>query len=236
MNRRENLKLLFTGSLGAGMLMTGCEPEQTSLAHEPIIGGGGTPGNRTEAEKIRDAELLAENFFTDEERKKVDTLADIICPADEESPAATALKVTDFIDFMMNDQPGNQTRMRGGLMWLDFEANEKFGKPFNELSQDQVIAIVDLVAWPDKATPEYEGAVRWFNMLRNLVCSGYFSTQAGWDYIGYLGNRPNAWDGVPQNVMDKHGFKLEEKYIPIYLKPEDRGTIAQWDDEGNLIG
>lgn len=26
-------------------------------------------------------------------------------PADSESPAATELKVTDFIDFMMRDQP-----------------------------------------------------------------------------------------------------------------------------------
>ncbi|MEB2774368.1 gluconate 2-dehydrogenase subunit 3 family protein [Algoriphagus sp. D3-2-R+10] len=233
MNRRENLKLLFTGSLGAGMLMTGCESEQTKLVHDPIISGG-TPGFRTEEEKLRDAELLSDKFFTDEERKKIDVLADIICPADSESPSATELEVTDFIDFMMNDQPGNQTPMRGGLMWLDFESNEKFGKPFNELSNDQVIEIVELVAWPDKATPEYEGAVKWFNMLRNLVCSGYFSTQAGWKYIGYVGNQPNVWDGVPQEVMQKHGFKLEEKYIPIYLRPEDRGLVAEWDDDGNI--
>ncbi|WP_339864329.1 gluconate 2-dehydrogenase subunit 3 family protein [uncultured Algoriphagus sp.] len=234
MNRRENLKLLFTGSLGAGMIMTGCESEQTKLVHEPIIGGG-TPGFRTEEEKRRDAEFLSEKFFTEDERKKINVLADIICPSDNESPSATELEVPDFIDFMMNDQPGNQTPMRGGLMWLDFEANEKFGKSFNELSNDQIIEIVELVAWPDKATPEYEGAVKWFNMLRNLVCSGYFSTQAGWKYIGYVGNQPNVWDGVPQHVMEKYGFELQEKYLPIYLKPEDRGTIAEWDDDGNII-
>ncbi len=56
-------------------------------------------------------------------------------------------------------------------MWLDFEADEKFGKTFNELSKDEVLAIVDEVAWPDKAKPEYLGGVRWFNMLRNLTCS-----------------------------------------------------------------
>lgn len=136
----------------------------------------------------------------------------------------------------MKDQPGNQTRMRGGLMWLDFEADEKFGKAFNELSESEVIQIVDEVAWPDTAKPEYEGGVRWFNMLRNLTCSGYFSTEPGWKYMGYVGNTPNAWDGVPQEVMAKHGFQLEEKYLSIYLKPEDRGTIIQWDDEGNVTG
>lgn len=235
MNRRENLKLLFAGSLGTGLLLTGCSPEEKALPPHALLTGG-TKGYRTKEEVQRDEELLSETFLTDAERKKLSTLADIIMPKDEESPAATEVGVVDFIEFMMKDQPHNQTRMRGGLMWLDFEADEKFNKPFNELSQDQVTTIVEEVAWPQKATPEYEGAVRWFNMLRDLTCSGYFSTEAGWKYMGYQGNQPNVWDGVPQEVMDKHGMKLEEKYIPIYLKPEERGVIAEWDDEGNLIG
>ncbi|MDX5339856.1 MAG: gluconate 2-dehydrogenase subunit 3 family protein [Cyclobacteriaceae bacterium] len=234
MNRRENLKLLFTGSVGAGLLLTGCEPEQVAVQGQLI--NGGTPGGRTEEEKARDARLLSETFLTDEERKKLDTLVDIIMPAGPDSPSATELKVTDFIEFMMKDQPYNQTPMRGGLMWLDYEADELFGKSFNELSQEEVLKIVDLVAWPEKATPEYSGGVRWFNMVRNLTCTGYFSTEAGWKYMGYMGNQPNAWDGVPQNVLDKHGLSNPEKYLSIYLKPEDRGKIAEWDEEGNLIG
>ena len=234
MNRRENLKLLFTGSVGAGLLLTGCEPEQVAVQNQLVTGG--TKGGRTEEEKLRDAQLLSEKFFTDEEFKKLNTLVDIIMPAGEDSPSATELKVPDFMEFMMKDQPGNQTPMRGGLMWLDFEAQELFGKSFNELDKDQVIQIVELVAWPDKAAPEYAGAVRWFNMLRNLTCSGYFSTEAGWKYMDYRGNQPNAWDGVPQNVLDQYGLANPEKYKDLYLKPEDRGTIAVWDDEGNLIG
>ena len=141
MNRRENLKLLFAGSIGAGLLL-GCEPEQVKLQGEVI----GTPGGRTEEEKARDAKLLAEKFFTEEELKKITTLVDLIMPADEQSPAATALGVPDFIEFMMKDQPSMQTPMRGGLMWLDFEAEEKFGKSFNSLETAQVVEIVDLVA------------------------------------------------------------------------------------------
>ena len=40
----------------------------------------------------------------------------------------------------------------------------------------------------------------------------------------------------PQEVMDKQGVKLEEKYIPLYLKMDDRGTIIEWDEEANIIG
>lgn len=235
MNRRENLKLLFTGSVGTGLFLTGCSPEEQALPQQALLAGG-TKGYRTDEERQRDKELLSDTFFTDDERKKLGTLADIILPKDDESPSATEVGVVDFMEFMMKDQPNYQTRMRGGLMWLDFEADEKFGKAFNELDNDQVTQIMDEVAWPDKAKPEYQGAVSWFNMVRDLTCSGYFSTEAGWKYLGYVGNTPNAWDGVPQEVMDKHGFKLDEKYVPIYLKPEDRGTIAEWDDQGNLIG
>jgi hypothetical protein len=234
MNRRENLKLLFTGTLGTGLFLTGCSPEEQALPVQSALTSG--IGGRTDEEIIRDQALLSETFFTDEEMKKLNVLVDIIMPKDSESPAATELGVPEFMEFIMKDMPNYQTPMRGGLMWLDFEADEKFGKPFVELSNDQVIEIVELVAWPDKATPEYEGGVKWFNMMRNLTCSGYFSTEAGWQYMGYKGNQPNVWDGVPQEVMDKHGLKLDEKYVPIYLKPEDRGTVAEWDDEGNLIG
>jgi hypothetical protein len=234
MNRRENLKLLFTGSVGAGLLMTGCEPQE--VAQQGQLLTGGTPGGRTEEEKLRDAKLLGETFFTEDERKKLNTLVDIIMPADSESPSATEVKVPDFIEFMMKDQPNYQTPMRGGLMWLDFEADEKFGKKFNELANNEVLQIVEEVAWPQKAKPEYEGGVRWFNMLRNLTCSGYFSTEAGWKYMGYVGNQPNVWDGVPQNVLDKHGLSNPSQYADLYLKPEDRAKVAVWDDEGNLIG
>ena len=235
MNRRENLKLLFTGSVGTGLLLTGCSPEQQKLPAKDLLSGG-TIGGRTEEEKQRDQNLLSETFFTDEERKKLNTLVDIILPKDDESPAASEVGVVDFMEFMMKDQPGNQVPMRGGLMWLDYEADEKFGKSFNELSESEVMTIVEEVAWPDKAKEEYSGAVRWFNLVRNLTCSGYFSTEAGWKYLGHVGNTPNAWDGVPQEVMDKHGVKLEEKYLPLYLKPEDRGTIIEWDDDANIIG
>ncbi|WP_339757430.1 gluconate 2-dehydrogenase subunit 3 family protein [Algoriphagus aquimarinus] len=235
MNRRENLKLLFTGSIGTGLFLTGCEPEVSPLPHLQLLDGG-TRGGRIEEEIRRDQALLAEQFFTEEELKKINILVDIIMPKDTSSPAATEIGVPEFIEFIMKDQPGYQTPMRGGLMWLDFESHEKFGKLFLELSQDETIQLVELVAWPESSLPEYQGGVRWFNMLRNLTCSGYFSTEAGWKYLDYKGNQPNVWDGVPQEVMDKHGFKLDEKYIPLYLKPEQRGTVANWDEKGDLIG
>jgi hypothetical protein len=54
--------------------------------------------------------------------------------------------------------------------------------------------------------------------------------------MGYKGNTPNVWDGIPQQVLDKHGLSNPEKYTAFYLKPEDRGKVVEWDEEGNIIG
>ncbi len=234
MNRRENLKLLFTGTLASGFLLTSCSQEEKQLEYSPRIGGN--IGGRTEEEKNRDEKLLSQTFFTDEERKKIDVLVDIIMPKDDSSGSATEAGVPDFIDFMMIDSPGNQTPMRGGLMWLDHYSEDNYDKLFLDLSESEQLAIIDQIAWPDKAEPEMESGVRFFNLLRNLTATGYFTSEIGIKYLGYVGNQPNVWDGVPEDVMAQHGFQYEEKYMPLYLKPEDRGQVAQWDGEGNLIG
>lgn len=235
MNRRENLKLLFTGSLATGLLLTNCSPEDKQADLSPKIAGG-TPGGRIEEEIQRDQRLLSETFLTEEERKKLDVLVDIIMPADEESGSASEAGVVDFIEFMMKDAPSYQTPMRGGLMWLDSYSNDQYGKLFLNLSENERMEVIDKIAWPEKAAPEMRGAVSFFNILRNLTATGYFTSEMGYKYLGYKGNTPNAWDGVPKEVMEKHGVELPEKYLSYYLKPEERGTVAVWDDEGNLIG
>lgn len=234
MNRRENLKLLFTGTLASGFLLTNCAPEDKKLEYSPRIEGG-TVGGRTEEEKLFDQKLLSETFLTEDERKKLNVLVDVIMPADADSPSATEVGVVDFIEFMVKDYPGYQTPMRGGLMWLDHYSEDNYGKIFLALEQSEKLEIIDQIAWPEKAKSEMEGGVKFFNMLRNLTSTGYFTTEAGFKYLGYVGNRPNVWDGVPEEVMKKHGFELPEKYLDIYLQPDERGELAQWDDDGNII-
>lgn len=235
MNRRENLKLLFTGSLASGLLLTHCNPKDKELDFSPKIAGG-TPGGRTPEEIARDQKLLSETFFSEEERKKLDVLVDIIIPADNESGSATDAGVPDFIEFMMKENPSFQTPIRGGLMWLDNYSIDSYGKNFLDLSENERLEVIDLIAWPDKASPELIGQVRFFNSLRNLTSTGYFTTEMGFKYLGYKGNTPNVWDGVPDEVLKQHGFEYPKEYMALYLKPEERGRVAEWDNEGNLIG
>ena len=43
--------------------------------------------------------------------------------------------------------------------------------------------------------------VQWFNLVRNLTMTGYFTSEVGIKELGYKGNFPNVWDGVPQDVL-----------------------------------
>jgi hypothetical protein len=136
-------------------------------------------------------------------------MVDIIIPADEVSGSASQSGVPKFIEFMMKDQPNWQTPMRGGLSWIDMESRKRFSKVFTACSKDQQIKIVDDIAFPEKAKPEMSQGVAFFNMLRNFTATGFFSSEIGIKDIGYKGNVPNQWDGVPAEVLKQYGLSYE---------------------------
>ncbi|WP_143961872.1 gluconate 2-dehydrogenase subunit 3 family protein [Litoribacter populi] len=233
MNRRENLKLLFTGA--SGFLLAGCSVEESAVEEVPVNAGFSTSGRSPEEIAI-DKKLLSETFFTEKEVEKLNYLVEVIIPADEDSGSALDAGVPDFIEFMVKDIPAYQTRMRGGLSWLDNHALDRFDKIFMELSGNERISIIDEIAYPDKATPEVINGVKFFNLLRDLTTTGYFTSKIGFDDLGYVGNRPNVWDGVPEHVLEKYKVSYDPKLADLYLKPDQRGVVAQWDNDGNLIG
>jgi hypothetical protein len=49
--------------------------------------------------------------------------------------------------------------------------------------------------------------VVFFNRMRNLTASGFYTTKMGIKDIGYKGNRPNKWTGVPKDVLVHYDVK-----------------------------
>ncbi|MBK9255126.1 MAG: gluconate 2-dehydrogenase subunit 3 family protein [Saprospiraceae bacterium] len=234
MDRRENLKLLLTGTLATGFLIsTGCK-DSTGKEVEEMLPGLGY--GRTPEEIAHDLRLKGESFFSDKERKMVEILCDIIIPEDEESVSATEAGVPDFIEFMMKDYPKFQVPMRGGLMWLNSECNKRFESDFLSCTDENRINVIEDIAYPDTAKAEMKPGVTFFNLIRNLTATGYFTSEEGIEYLRYAGNRPNEWDGVPDEVLRKHGLSYDQRTLDISIKSSERNTIAVWDDQGNLVG
>ena len=162
-----------------------------------------------EAHEIeRDKRLLSEAFFTEHEMATITVLADIIIPKDEKSGSASEAEVPAFIQFIVKDMPHHQTPMRGGLRWLDLESMNRFEKAFVDCSSAQQLQIVDDIAYPNKVKPGMEQGVAFFNRMRDLTATGFFTTEMGIQDLGYEGNRPvSKWEGAPAEVLEQYGFK-----------------------------
>ncbi|SFC27174.1 Gluconate 2-dehydrogenase subunit 3 [Parapedobacter composti] len=205
MNRRDSIKALGLAAAGSTLLaVDACRPSPE--AKKAINEREKLPGV-TDTEHERNSRLDSEQFFTAHELKTISVLAAIIIPADEVSGSAADAGVPEFIEFMAKDIPGYQTPLRGGLKWLDVQSQRRYGAVFAECEEQEQLALVDEIAYPAKAKPGMEPGVAFFSLMRNLTASGFFTSEMGVKDIGYVGNRPGVWDGVPQDVLQAHGFK-----------------------------
>lgn len=210
MNRRDSLKALGALAAGTGLLATSsCDSEKKGKVKAAAADTDRLPGIQ-DYEYERTKQLYAETFFTEHEMATITVLVDIIIPKDEVSGSASEAKVPEFIEFIVKDMPGHKTPMRGGLKWLDIRANKLYKKPFIKCDSKQQIALVDEIAYPDKATAETQVGVSFFSMLRNLTSSGFYTSEMGIKDIGYKGNIPGVWNGVPPEVLKEHGFDPEK--------------------------
>ena len=197
--------------------MVQCEPKTDKpAAAEPSAAT--VTIDRTPDELARDQKLQAEKFLDEHEMKTVSVLADIIIPKDDKSGSATDAGVPAFIEFIVKDMPHYQTPVRGGIKWLDLQCMRRFNADFASSTAQQQIEIVDEIAYPGKAKPEMQQGVAFFNTMRDLTACGFFTSKIGIDDLGYVGNRPNQWDGVPEDVLAQYGLKYDEKTLEIAPK------------------
>ncbi len=141
------------------------------------------------------------------EWKTLRILSDLIIPADGRSGSATQARVPEFIDDWLDLKRGTLLdQICGGLTWLDMESNRSFNCDFADCSAARHKQILDRIAYPKKAAPEDASAVAFFNTLRDLVVSGFFTSQAGIRDLPYVGNEPqDKWNGCPEPVLARLG-------------------------------
>lgn len=210
MNRRESLKALGLTTVGTGLLLESCKQgdskkqsvtENTEKQKLPGV---------QDFEHARNNRLNSERFFDDHEMATIAILADIIIPEDEFSESAAKAGVPGFIEFMVKDIPAYKIPMRGGLKWLDIQCLKRYNHVFIQCDETEQLAMVDEIAYPNKAEPAMQQGVTFFSLIRNLTASGFFTSEIGVKDIGYVGNKPEFWDGVPPDVLKQYGFNEED--------------------------
>lgn len=222
MDRRKSIKALLIGTAASGVLVEACKNSDKKAVMESP--NATLDADRMQEEKDYLKKLNAgEKFFTEHEMATIIVLEDIILPKDEISGSASDAKVHDFIEFIVKDMPEHQTPLRGGLRWLDMESLKRFEKAFKDLDHKQQIEIVEDIAYPEikdaiaktnrKIKPGMQQGVAFFSKMRDLVMTGFFTSEIGVKDLGYMGNTPNQWNGVPDNVLKQYGYAYTEKEL-----------------------
>jgi len=233
MNRRDTIKTALVAGLGSALLLTECAPDAKDKTLSTKTKQG--PYGRTEKEKAHDELVNASTFLNEHELATIAVLCDLILPATATAGSATDAGVPEFIDFIVKDIPSHQLPMRGGLMWLDHQSRKRFDSVFMMGSKENQKKLLDEIAYPDDVTPELVQGAEFFSLMRNLVLTGYYTTRMGIDDLGYPGNVANVWDGVPEDVLAKHGMSYENEWLAKCIDQEKRNVLAKWDEEGNLV-
>lgn len=209
MDRREAIKWMMAAAASASLLgPSAIGADGGPPASMPSGVGYGTDPDLLKDYKPGDVWPLT---LTAEQKQTAAALCDVIIPADAKGPAASAVRVHEFIDeWISAPYPGHGDDRKlivEGLAWLDKEAQKRFGGDFVNLGLRQKHAICDDICFAAKAKPEFAQAARFFKRYRDLTAGGYYTTPEGMKDIGYVGNVAlEKFEGPPPEVLKKLGL------------------------------
>jgi hypothetical protein len=158
--------------------------------------------------------------LTENQRRIAIALADLILPQDHLGPAASELRVVDYLDEWISApyprQVNDRREILAGLDWLEKESQRRFTKGFSALDAEQMRQVVDDICWPPDARPQHKRAAAFFQTFRSIAAGAYYATEPGWKAIGYVGNEALiSFNGPPQEVLDQLGVEQTVKSGPI---------------------
>ncbi|MEP2239734.1 MAG: gluconate 2-dehydrogenase subunit 3 family protein [Maribacter sp.] len=239
MDRRKSLQTLILGGAAAtsGLVFNSCKTENGESVDQDIVASSEKYFGRTPAELERIEKLNAEQLFNEHEMETIAALSVVILPPKEPHGGPIEAEVPALVEFMGKDIPEMAPTLLGGLMWLDHKSNTEFGTEFKSATLEQKKQICDEICWHDTEKPlsEQPLEIQFFYTMRGLTVTGYYTSKVGIADLGYKGNSPNVWDGVPQDVLDQHGVAYDPEWIAKCVDQSQRNVMAEWDDEGNLL-
>ena len=213
MDRRKSIKALLLGTASSGVLIEACKHSDKKVTETTTVQPFTGPERLAEENAVYKEISAQPKYFTDHEMATIAILADIIIPRDAVSGSATDAKVPEFIEYIVKEKTEYQTPMRGGLRWVDIYCLTNYGKTFRESDDKQKITLVDQIAYPKKTKPEFKQGTAFFSLMRNLTSTGFYTSEIGVKDVGYMGNRPNQWNGVPPDVLKQYGMSYSEKEL-----------------------
>jgi hypothetical protein len=150
---------------------------------EPSRRGYGTDPKLAKPEKAPWSRILTQDQLT-----TAAILADYILPASGTAPSASALGVPDFVNEWVSAPYPDQVKDRPVVM------NGLNALSVNVLKGSATDRAAALAALPKSADPAVKA---FWKKFRSLTIGAYYTTEAGFKDIGYIGNVPRTSDPGP---------------------------------------
>jgi len=136
------------------------------------------------------AKAYTAKFFSTHDYKTLQALCQTIIPADADSGGAIDAGAPEFIDLLTSENKDYQRILGGGLLWLDSTCSDRYEKLYLDCSAEQQKEILDQIAYRNNAmaNPALDTGVEFFSFLRNMTADGFFTSEIGIKYLGYIGS------------------------------------------------
>jgi len=179
-SRRDILKSLTMGAM-AGSVLRVIPTQAAEYAHHLVdVEKAATPGGS-----------YTPKFFRPRQYKTLQSLCQTIIPPEGDTGGALEAGAPEFVDLLTSENSDYQLKLGGGLMWLDATCTDRYGKPYLDCAAPQQKEILDAIAYRANALkdPSLAQGVAFFAFLRNLTADGFFTSEIGIKYLGYIGNK-----------------------------------------------
>jgi gluconate 2-dehydrogenase gamma chain len=130
------------------------------------------------------------NFFREHQYETLQALCQALIPADQESGGAIEAGAPEFLDLLSSENKDLQLQLGGGIMWLDATCMERYGQTYLQCAPGQQTEMLDLIAFRKNADkdPRVRPGIEFFSTLRKYTADGFFTSEIGIKYLGYIGN------------------------------------------------
>lgn len=134
--------------------------------------------------------------LTAHEFRSLERLCELIVPGASKGQAA------EFIDLLSSQNPELAAIYTGGIAWLDHYMERTGKATFLEAGRADQNALLDQIAYRRNSTPDRAAGIRFFDWARRMTVDAYYTSAAGIEELGYLGNKAVTEFKVPQQAID----------------------------------
>ena len=178
--RREMLRKIAAAALAGPLAARPAQHVHQAIAKERAVSGG----------------VYHPKALTAREFSSLEMLCELIVPGAAKGQAA------EFIDLLSSQNRELAAIYTGGLAWLDGTIERRVNATFLAARPPDRAALLDQIAYRRNRTEDLAAGIRFFEWARRMTVDAYYTSAAGIEELGYLGNKGMTEFKVPQTAID----------------------------------